>query len=152
MNQSRGTKFDKIRLKKMKNSIDTILNNLNWKYERLNETTIVSGFKGKDSAFTFFIFYADEWIVFLSYANLLPIPKEKISIICEILAKLNSDIPFVKFSIDEKSNIIISIEWPIDLLNGTLVEISLGSLCTNTEILFEKMLDYQERIDSGVSS
>jgi len=134
----------------MNNDIDNFLNKLNWKFERLNDTMIVSGFTGNTTSFTFYISDADEWIIFLTYANLLPIPEKNRSEIFSILTKLNYETPFVKFSIDGKSNIVVLVELPNKLLTETSVQISLDSLCTYTEIVYDLLPDYHVIMESGV--
>jgi hypothetical protein len=127
----------------MNKKIDNYLQKLNWKFERINETTIVSGFKGKDAPFTFFIFDSDEWVIFLTYPNLIPIPEEKKGEISIILTKFNFDTPFVKFSMDDKGNVIIAVELHESSINEISVEVALDSLCSNAESLFDQLSDYK---------
>lgn len=135
----------------MNSNIDIYLNNSNWKFERINDTTIVSGFKGDSATYTLFIFDADEWVYFITYANLLPIPAEQRNELSFILAKLNHDTPFVKFSIDGKSNIVVSVELPNFLINETSVNISLETLCAATEFINDLLPDYHEITEPNVS-
>lgn len=127
----------------MEQNIDSYLEKLNWKFERVNETTIVSGFKGEDSTFTFYIFSDQDWIIFSIFPNLKVVTSEKISEITHLLTRMNFDTTLVKFSLDEKANVIISIELPICTLSETVVEIALDAICSKANDLYKHLPELQ---------
>jgi hypothetical protein len=130
----------------MNNDIDNYLNKLNWKFERINESTIVSGFKGNTTSFTLYIYDADEWVILLTYANLLPIPDEKRNEVINAITKLNFETPIVKFSCDDNSNIVVSVELYKNSINENSLEVSLDSLCSSAENLFDQLTDLQNNL------
>lgn len=81
-----------------------------WLYERLDSTTLVSGFQGEATTFQFFVKLSDEWVYFI----LVPFvsqPKGESKVrLFRYLLQLNYEMNMVKSGIDEDDDIFLAIE------------------------------------------
>jgi hypothetical protein len=128
----------------MQSVIDTTLKELDWIFERLTETTIVSGFTGKTGTFTFFIFGSPDWVILTSYAGLAPVPPIDLPSVCTQLARLNHDATFAKYSLDGEARIVLSVELPISGVNRASLDSALEAICDCTEELYERFSQYRK--------
>jgi hypothetical protein len=116
----------------MATPIDTVkafLDKYGWKYDDLNQDTILSGFAGEKSRFTLFVKAAEDWLI-LSISPFVERPKPGcLENTLNYLAQLNFHATLVKFSVDEKGNIVLTVELPTNGLTFESFVASLEALC-----------------------
>ena len=88
-----------------------------WAYNRLDETTIASGFRGEVTTFQFFIKIAADWVYFV----LVPfVGKPRVKCrerLFEHLLRLNYEMNLVKAGLDEDGDVSLTVEVPSDALD-----------------------------------
>lgn len=83
-----------------------------WPIEEVSETTIRSRFRGGDRIFPVFIYFEPEYVTF-AVIPFVKLPRElEFSYgLVERLLRLNRDMNMAKFSVDEDSDVILSVEY-----------------------------------------
>lgn len=110
-------------------TIKGFLDKYGWKYDGLSDNTIVSGFMGEKSKFTLFVKADDDWLI-LSISPFVGGLKPECSVnIFKYLAQLNFHATLVKFSVDDKNNILLTVELPANGLTFESFVTSLEALC-----------------------
>jgi hypothetical protein len=83
-----------------------------WPIEEVSETTIRSRFRGGDRIFPVFIHFEPEYVTFAVIPFVkLPRELESAYVLVERLLRLNRDMNMAKFSVDEDSDVILSVEY-----------------------------------------
>ena len=88
-----------------------------WSYEKLDESTLASGFKGTTRSFQFFVKIDAEWVYFV----LVPFIKQPEagykSDQLRFLLRLNYEMNLVKSGIDEDGDAFLAVEFPVNDLD-----------------------------------
>ena len=89
-----------------------------WPFERIDDNTWRSGFRGDVNSFRFFVRLTDNWI-FFTIVPFVVAPKNDA---CALqlyrhLLKLNREINMAKFAIDDDADVVLTVELPTDNLN-----------------------------------
>jgi len=110
-------------------TVKSFLDKYGWKYDSLNQDTILTGFAGEKSKFTLVVKAAEDWLIF-SISPFVERPKpDCLANTLDYLARLNFHATLVKFSVDEKGNIVLTIELPTNGLTFESFVASLEALC-----------------------
>lgn len=113
--------------------VKSFLDKYGWKYDSLGEETIVSGFAGEKAIFTLYAKATEDWVV-LSISPFVESPKpDCLASMLLYLAHLNFHTTLAKFSVDEKENIILTVELPSEGLTFESFVISLETMCFYAE-------------------
>jgi hypothetical protein len=114
-------------------TVKVFLDTYGWKYEEINQDTILSGFAGESSEFTMIVKISENWVV-LSVAPLVERPKPECRINTLLyLASLNFHATLAKFSADENGHIVLTVELPVQGLTQDTFLIALEALCFYAE-------------------
>jgi hypothetical protein len=89
-----------------------------WPYERVDDNTWRSGFRGDVNSFRFFVRLTDNWI-FFTIVPFVVAPKNEASALglYRHLLKLNREINMAKFAIDDDADVVLTVELPTENLD-----------------------------------
>lgn len=125
-------------------NISAFLERYEWKYEIVDDRSIITGFSGETSTYTLFIKLSDDWVIF----SISPFVKRPSNgcreNLLRYLANLNFHALVVKFSIDDDENIVLTLELPINELNYSPFIVSLETLCFYAEQQFQQISDLSQ--------
>ncbi len=100
-----------------------------WPFERVDQFTWRSGFRGESSSFRFFLRLTENWVFFTIVPFVVAPRGEKNALrLYSHLLKLNREINMAKFAIDDDSDVILTVEMPTDQLNETEFKNALDAL------------------------
>jgi hypothetical protein len=96
-------------------TVDEFLKKDDWPYERVDENTWRSGFRGDANSFRFFVRLTDNWIFF----TIVPFVVAPRSEGCERnlyrhLLRLNREINLAKFAVDDDNDVVLTVEFPTE--------------------------------------
>lgn len=125
-------------------SVETLkhfLDEYGWKYDLLKEDIVVTGFAGERSKFTVLIRVDTEIVVF-AISPLVKKPKTSCNLnTFTYLARLNFHTKLVKFSVDEKNHIVLTVEVPAYELTYEAFVASLEALCFYADDQYQPLLE-----------
>ena len=110
-------------------TVEEFLRKDDWPFERLDENTWRSGFRGEKSSFRFFVRLTDNWIFFTIVPYVLA-PKEDRSerSLHRHLLQLNREINMAKFAIDDDADVVLTVELPTENLDYSEFKDALDAL------------------------
>ncbi len=96
-------------------TVEEILAKDGWPYERVDDHTWRSGFRGDVNSFRFFVRLTDNWI-FFTIVPFVVAPKHEPQALAlyRHLLKLNREINMAKFAIDDDSDVVLTVELPTE--------------------------------------
>jgi hypothetical protein len=113
--------------------IESFLSQYGWKYERLDDSSLVTGFRGEAKSFTLFFRVAGAWLLFsiLDYVSAPP-PECEGSLLRHI-ARSNLETVFAKLAIDDLGNVVVVADLPMVFLSYDVFVEALEAFCFFTE-------------------
>lgn len=96
-------------------TIEEYLRRDEWPFERVDEHTWRSGFRGETNSFRFFIRLTENWVFF----TIVPFVVAPRSEACELnlyrhLLRLNRQVNLAKFALDEDDDVVLTVEFPTE--------------------------------------
>ena len=100
-----------------------------WPFERVDDNTWRSGFRGDVNSFRFFVRLTDNWI-FFTIVPFVVGPKHEASTLAlyRYLLKLNREINMAKFAIDDDEDVVLTVELPTESLDDSEFKDALDAL------------------------
>jgi hypothetical protein len=100
-----------------------------WPFERVDENTWRSGFRGDVNSFRFFVRLTDNWI-FFTIVPFVVAPKHESQALAlyRHLLKLNREINMAKFAIDDDADVVLTVELPTENLDESEFKDALDAL------------------------
>lgn len=94
-------------------TIEEFLRRDEWPFERIDDHTWRSGFRGETNSFRFFVRLAEDWVFF----TIVPFVVAPRSSACERplfrhLLRLNREVTLAKFALDDDDDVVLSVELP----------------------------------------
>src|SRR5438045_1315093 len=89
-----------------------------WPFERVDDHTWRSGFRGEVNSFRFFVRLTDNWI-FFTIVPFVVAPRTEVAALglYRQLLKLNREINMAKFAIDDDADVVLTVELPTENLD-----------------------------------
>ena len=111
------------------NRVEEFLKRDGWPYERVDDHTWRSGFRGDVNSFRFFLRLTDNW-VFFTIVPFVVAPRAAASAheLYRHLLKLNREINMAKFAIDDDSDVVLTVELPTENLEEAEFKDALDAL------------------------
>jgi hypothetical protein len=99
------------------------------RYERVDETTIGSAFRGQSASFPFFIRLTEDWIFFTITPFVGAPPNERALLpLYRRLLELNRTMNLAKFALDEDLDVLLTVELPTEDVSATELDDALNAL------------------------
>ncbi len=100
-----------------------------WPVETLRDHSLRTGFQGISKAFPVFVYTEGSYVVFaiVPYRK-LPGDEALARTLMDTLLRLNDQMVFAKFSVDEDGDAILSVEYPMSYLNESSLRDALDVL------------------------
>src|SRR5262245_12446280 len=100
-----------------------------WPFERIDEHTWRSGFRGEVNSFRFFVRLTDNWIFFTIVPFVVaPRSDERALDLYGHLLRLNREMNMAKFAIDDDADVVLTVELPIESLDESEFKDALDAL------------------------
>jgi hypothetical protein len=114
-----------------------------WSFERLEEDTFRTGFRGKASAFVALVRVTEHWVVF-TINPLLKAPPEGFGhATLKALAAANQHANLVKLGIDDDGDAFINVELPSEAFGFETFQTAMGALAAFADRLIVPLLQAQ---------
>ena len=111
------------------NRVEELLNADGWPFERIDEHTWRSGFRGDVNSFRFFVRLTENWIFFTIVPFVVaPRTEESALALYRHLLKLNREINMAKFAIDDDADVVLTVELPTENLDASEFKDALDAL------------------------
>ncbi|NMC76024.1 MAG: hypothetical protein GYA60_01810 [Candidatus Methanofastidiosa archaeon] len=111
--------------------ICSFIEDYGWKYNKINEETILCKFLGEkaDTEFALFIQVNEYWVDFIITPYFLPTQRDIENILLKRISKINQQAKFIRFALGDNDEVTINANIPVqflerDFLNMTLDLIS----------------------------
>jgi hypothetical protein len=100
-----------------------------WPFERVDDHTWRSGFRGDVNSFRFFVRLTENWI-FFTIVPFVVAPKQEGAALkmYRHLLRLNREINMAKFAIDDDSDVVLTVELPTENLDESEFKDALDAL------------------------
>jgi hypothetical protein len=100
-----------------------------WPFERVDDNTWRSGFRGDVNSFRFFLRLTENW-VFFTIVPFVVAPRSDASALdlYRHLLKLNREINMAKFAIDDDADVVLTVELPTENINEAEFKDALDAL------------------------
>jgi hypothetical protein len=109
--------------------VEEMLTKDGWPFERVDDHTWRSGFRGDVNSFRFFVRLTDNWI-FFTIVPFVVAPKSEGAALAlyRHLLKLNREINMAKFAIDDDADVVLTVELPTENLDESEFKDALDAL------------------------
>jgi hypothetical protein len=109
--------------------VEELLTQDGWPFERVDDHTWRSGFRGDVNSFRFFVRLTDNWI-FFTIVPFVVAPKTEHAALSlyRHLLKLNREINMAKFAIDDDADVVLTVELPTENLDESEFKDALDAL------------------------
>lgn len=109
--------------------VEEFLSKDGWPFERVDNHTWRSGFRGDVNSFRFFVRLTDNWIFFTIVPFVVGPKLEAAELrMYRHLLKLNREINMAKFAIDDDADVVLTVELPTESLNESEFKDALDAL------------------------
>ncbi len=124
-------------------SIHQYFDNYGWQYEfEENSNTWHTGFRGNANNFSVFVHLTENWLYFtispFVNAPIDPVRKKKLHY---LLLRLNHTINMAKFGLDSDSDVVLTVDLPIESLNFSEFADGLNALSFYADAHYLKILN-----------
>jgi Putative bacterial sensory transduction regulator len=100
-----------------------------WPYERIDENTWRSGFRGDVNSFRFFVRLTDNWIFFTIVPFVVAPKNDECALqLYRHLLRLNREINMAKFAIDDDADVVLTVELPTENIDESEFKDALDAL------------------------
>jgi len=126
--------------------VEEFLTKDGWPYERVDDHTWRSGFRGDVNSFRFFVRLTENWI-FFTIVPFVVAPKLESSALnlYRHLLKLNREINMAKFAIDDDSDVVLTVELPTENLDESEFKDALDALSYYADKHYLDVLNLAQR-------
>jgi hypothetical protein len=109
--------------------VEEFLTKDGWPFERVDDHTWRSGFRGDVNSFRFFVRLTDNWI-FFTIVPFVVAPKSEASALAlyRHLLRLNREINMAKFAIDDDADVVLTVELPTENIDESEFKDALDAL------------------------
>ncbi|HEY7956093.1 MAG: YbjN domain-containing protein [Polyangia bacterium] len=109
--------------------VEELMSNDGWPFERVDDHTWRSGFRGDVNSFRFFVRLTDNWI-FFTIVPFVVAPKHESQALqlYRHLLRLNREINMAKFAIDDDADVVLTVELPTENLDESEFKDALDAL------------------------
>jgi hypothetical protein len=109
--------------------VEELLNADGWPFERIDDNTWRSGFRGDVNSFRFFVRLTENWIFFTIVPFVVaPRTEQSALSLYRHLLKLNREINMAKFAIDDDADVVLTVELPTENLDASEFKDALDAL------------------------
>ena len=100
-----------------------------WPFERVDDHTWRSGFRGDVNSFRFFVRLTENWIFFTIVPFVVAPKNEQATLqLYRHLLRLNREINMAKFAIDDDADVVLTVELPTENLDASEFKDALDAL------------------------
>jgi hypothetical protein len=109
--------------------VEEFLTKDGWPFEKVDDVTWRSGFRGDVNSFRFFVRLTENWI-FFTIVPFVVAPKLEATALAlyRHLLKLNREINMAKFAIDDDADVVLTVELPTENLDESEFKDALDAL------------------------
>lgn len=130
-------------------TIEQYFEQYGWSYQRLDDTTFRTGFRGDVSSFIIYVRLSKNWVYF-TIVPFVVAPKDETCKhkLYEHLLRLNHEINMAKFGVDKDGDIVLSVELPREKLDYNEFSDALGALCYYSDETYLEALNLAQDPDA----
>ena len=112
-----------------RDQVEELLAKDGWPFERVDDATWRSGFRGDVNSFRFFVRLTENWI-FFTIVPFVVAPKHESQALAlyRHLLKLNREINMAKLAIDDDGDVVLTVELPTENLDESEFKDALDAL------------------------
>ena len=109
--------------------VEEFLTKDGWPFERVDDHTWRSGFRGDVNSFRFFVRLTDNWIFFTIVPFVVAPKNEECALqLYRHLLRLNREMNMAKFAIDDDADVVLTVELPTENLDESEFKDALDAL------------------------
>ena len=109
--------------------VEELLNADGWPFERIDENTWRSGFRGDVNSFRFFVRLTENWIFFTIVPFVVAPKNQECALqLYRHLLRLNREMNMAKFAIDDDADVVLTVELPTENLDESEFKDALDAL------------------------
>lgn len=132
--------------------VEEFLTKDGWPFERVDDNTWRSGFRGDVNSFRFFVRLTENWIFFTIVPFVVAPKNESCALqLYRHLLRLNREVNMAKFAIDDDADVVLTVELPTENIDESEFKDALDALSYYADKHYLDVLNLaqQERSRSG---